>query len=192
MWRTTYDLLDRWDTENDTNSGNGIVRVVDQNECLGEVVGPGGWNDLDQLFAGLYGQSWQSGAKKKTHEFKSTGCSAAEYRSQMSLWCLLSAPLIAGCDLADMDSATRETLTNAEAIAVDQDSLGVPAWRAQKLEQLEVWQKPLANGDIAVGLFNRGESPQTVTVAWKCLGIAGDWNVRDLWAHKKLGSFKES
>lgn len=192
LWRTTYDLIDRWDTDNDTNSGNGIVRMLDQNEALGAFAGPGGWNDLDQLFAGLYGQSWQSGTRKKRDDPKYSGCSVTEYRAQMSLWCLLSAPLIAGCDLTEMDPATLETLTNAEAIAVNQDPLGVPAWRAQILEQREVWQKPLANGDVAVGLFNRGDTSQTISASWRSLGIAGDWFVRDLWDHKNLGAFREN
>ncbi len=188
MWRTTFDLIDRWDTDVDSNFGNGIVRIVDQNECLGAFAGPGGWNDLDQLFAGLYGNSWQSGKKAKGDP-KGPGCTDTEYRSQMSLWCLLSAPLIAGCDLAEMDQVTRETLTNPEAIALDQDPLGIPAWRAYKFGDMEVWQKPLANGDVGAGLFNRGDKPQTITMRWSCLGIEGQRNVRDLWLRKDLGRF---
>ncbi|MCX6997467.1 MAG: GDSL-type esterase/lipase family protein [Kiritimatiellaeota bacterium] len=189
MWRTTFDLIDRWDTDVDSCFGNGIVRVVDQNECLGEFAGAGGWNDLDQLFAGLYGYSWQTGEKKKSDP-KYIGCTDTEYRAQMSLWCLLCAPLIAGCDLADMNQTTRELLTNRELIALNQDPLGIPAWRAQKMGDLEVWTKPLKNGDIAVGLFNRSDKPQRMTASWRCLDISGQWKARDLWAHKDLGEFE--
>jgi len=74
-----------------------------------------------------------------------------------------------------------------EAIAINLDPLGIPSWRAEKFEDLEVWQKPLANGVVAIGLFNRSGNPRPVKVSWKCLGIAGDWNVRDLWSRAPAG-----
>ena len=65
-----------------------------------------------------------------------------------------------------MDAPTKAILTNREAIAIDQDSLGVPAWKAHKLADLEVWQKPLAGGDWAHGMLNRGNKPATITARW--------------------------
>jgi alpha-galactosidase len=57
---------------------------------------------------------------------------------------------------------------------------------------LEVWAKPLADGGVAVGLFNRGESSNPVTVNFKDIGVKGSAKVRDLWSHKDLGSFTNS
>ena len=77
----------------------------------------------------------------------------------------LGAPLLIGCDMADMDPFTLSLLTNDEVLAVSQDPLGsqaAPVWRSQGLE---VWAKPLEDGSKAVGLFNRNRTPESVTAA---------------------------
>jgi alpha-galactosidase len=106
----------------------------------------------------------------------------------MSLWVLLAAPLLAGNDLSKMNSETLEILTNKEVIAVDQDSKGIQGRRVEQEGPLEVWAKPLADGAVAVGLFNRGESKNPVTVEFKDVGLKESAKVRDLWSHKDLGS----
>jgi alpha-galactosidase len=97
----------------------------------------------------------------------------------------MSASLIASCDVRTMDAATKATLTNREAIAINQDSLGVPAWKARKLAELEVWQKPLAGGDWAVGLLNRGNKPANIIARGIDLGLDGAYRIRDLWSGKE-------
>jgi alpha-galactosidase len=52
--------------------------------------------------------------------------------------------------------------------------------------------KPLADGSKAVGLFNRGEGAASMTAHFKDVGVGESARVRDLWAHKDLGTFKES
>ena len=94
----------------------------------------------------------------------------------------MSASLIASCDVRTMDAATKAILTNREAIAINQDSWGVPAWKARKLADLEVWQKPLSGGDWAVGLLNRGSKPATVAARRIDLGLRGAHRARDLWS----------
>jgi alpha-galactosidase len=113
--------------------------------------------------------------------------SETEYRTHMSLWCLLAAPLLAGNDLRSMSDATRAILTNKEAIAIDQDPLGKQAVRLAARGDLEVWARPLADGGKAVGLFNRGSEAATVTARWSEIGISGAHRVRDLWAHQDRG-----
>jgi alpha-galactosidase len=88
----------------------------------------------------------------------------------MSLWALLAAPLLAGNDLSKMNQETLDILTNKEVIAVDQDAKGVQGRRVAQEGPLEVWAKPLADGSVAVGLFNRGESANPVTVNFKDVG----------------------
>jgi alpha-galactosidase len=132
--------------------------------------------DADALVVGLRG---------KSHDAQFKGCTDVEYRTQFSFLCLMSANLIASCDIRDMDAATKAILTNREAIAIDQDSLGVPAWKARKLADLEVWQKPLSGGDWAVGFLNRGEKPATVAARWIDLGLRGAYRARDLWSGKE-------
>jgi alpha-galactosidase len=164
LWRTTEDISDNYESMSFIGFGqNGLERFA----------GPGHWNDPDML---------EIGNGKMTHD---------EYRTHMSLWCMLAAPLLAGNDLSKMTKATLATLTNQEVVAVDQDPKGAQGHRVSQLGPLDVWVKPLADGTQAVGLFNRGESLNPVTVKFSDIGVTGSAGLRDLWAHKDLGSFKD-
>jgi alpha-galactosidase len=161
LWRTTGDISDRWQSM--SNIG------FDRQAGREKYAGPGHWNDPDML------------------EIGNGGMSDTEYRTHMSLWCLLAAPLLAGNDLRQMQPHILEILTNKEVIAVDQDKLGKQAVRVAKDKDLEVWARPLADGGHAVGLFNRGDAGAKVTAKWSDIGITGSHKARDLWAHKDLG-----
>jgi len=165
LWRTTEDIIDKYDRMS--------VIGFDQ-DGLEPFAGPGHWNDPDMLEVGNGGMN---------HD---------EYITHMSLWVLLAAPLLAGNDLSKMTPETLDLLTNKEVIAVDQDSKGVQGRRVAQEGPLEVWAKPLADGSVAVGLFNRGESTNPVTVDFKNLGRRGSATVRNLWTHSDLGSFAGS
>ncbi|MGH9622108.1 MAG: glycoside hydrolase family 27 protein, partial [Bryobacteraceae bacterium] len=131
----------------------------------------GHWNDPDMLEVG------------------NGGMSNTEYRTHMSLWSLLAAPLLAGNDIRHMSKETKAILLNKEVIAVDQDRLGKEATRVAKNGDLEVWARPLSGGAYAVGLFNRGPSSAKVTAHWSDVGFHGKARVRDLWAHANRGVF---
>ncbi|HZT40527.1 MAG TPA: glycoside hydrolase family 27 protein [Bryobacteraceae bacterium] len=164
LWRTTGDISDNWRSMSDI----GFNRQLG----LEKYAGPGHWNDPDMLEVG------------------NGGMSAAEYRTHMSLWAILAAPLLAGNDIRTMTAETREILCNREVIAIDQDKAGHQGYRISKEGEAEVWAKPLAGGDWAVGLFNRGESPVRITVRWSDLKLSGRRKVRDLWAHEDMGAFE--
>lgn len=155
-WRTTGDISDNWESM----SHIGFDQQVD----LAPYAGPGHWNDPDMLEVG------------------NGGMTDTEYRTHMSLWSLLAAPLLAGNDLRHVPPATLAILTNKEVIAINQDRLGKQATRVSKDGDLEVWSRPLADGSHAVGLFNRGLQTAKVTARWADLGITGSMQVRDLWA----------
>ncbi len=91
-----------------------------------------------------------------------------------------------------LDPFTTALLGNDEVLAVDQDALGKPAGRKAKDGMLEVWARPLSDGTMAVGLFNRGGAAAEVTVRWADVGVQGEQPVRDLWRQKDLGSFTDS
>jgi len=174
LWRTTGDITDKWAGK--YNYSWGVLNIVDMNEPLWPFAGPSHWNDPDMLEVG------------------NGGLTTTEYRSHFSLWAMMAAPLIAGNDIAKMDEATREILTNKEVIAVDQDRLGVQGRRAWKDGDKEVWVKQLSGGARAVLLFNRGKEPAEITATWDQLGYPEKLraNVRDLWAHKDLKPAEES
>jgi alpha-galactosidase len=131
--------------------------------------GAGHWNDPDMLEVG------------------NGGMTDDEYKTHMSLWCILASPLLAGNDIRDMKPNVAEILMNKEVIAVDQDKLGKQGVRVAKEGTTEVWSKPLADGGHAIALFNRGGDTATVTAKWSDLGITGSKSVRDLWKHADLG-----
>ena len=164
-WRTTGDISDHYDRMSVIGFGqNGLEKFAS----------PGHWNDPDMLEVGNGGMK---------HD---------EYLTHMSLWALLAAPLLAGNDIRGMSAETKDMLTNSEVIAIDQDAKGIQGHRLWDEGPLEIWTKPLADGTQAVGLFNRGESPLKITLDFKMVGISGAANLRDLWAHKDLGSSENS
>jgi alpha-galactosidase len=137
---------------------------------------PGHWNDPDML------------------EIGNGGMTADEYRTHMSLWSLLAAPLLAGNDLRSMSDETKEILTNSEVIAIDQDPDGKPVQRISEAEALAVvLARPLHDGSMAVGLFNRADQPQPLSINWSSVNLAGKkLRVRDLWKHAEVQVSGES
>jgi alpha-galactosidase len=121
-----------------------------------------------------------------------TGLTPNEQYTHISLWCLLAAPLLIGCDMTQLDDFTLSLLSNDEVIEVDQDPLGRQASRVTKNGNLEVWAKDMEDGSKAVGLFNRGETSQPVEVKYSDLGLKGKHRIRDLWRQKDLGKFRNS
>ena len=139
------------------------------------------WNDPDYLLLG-YLSNW----KGKTVP---TPLTPNEQYTQVSLWCLVAAPLIFSGDITRLDDFTLSLLTNDEIIEVDQDPLGKAGYRVVKQGNNEVWMKQLEDGSLAVGLFNRGGTLSKITVLWSDLHISGKQSVRDLWRQKDIGIF---
>lgn len=184
LWRISYDVGDMWDTPHNARSCIGILAAIDACANLEIHAGPGGWNDPDMLVVGLGNKGYIKGG----------GCNSAEYQTQVSMWCLLAAPLMIGCDIRNMDAETRRILTNPEAIAVDQDPLGKQGNRVARTGSTDVWRKPMAKGALAIALLNRGETEAVVTAKWSDLGLkpGAEFVLRDLWAHQDLGQFKDT
>jgi len=171
-WRTTGDITDSWGSM----AGIGFA----QEKCS-PYASPGHWNDPDMLVVGKVG--WGP-------SLRDSRLTPNEQYTHMSLWCLLSSPLLIGCDLTQLDEFTLNLLTNDEVLEVNQDPLGKQASPVAKDGYLEVWAKPMEDGSTAVGLFNRDETPKTVTAKWSDLGLSGARRVRDLWRQKDIGTFK--
>jgi alpha-galactosidase len=115
------------------------------------------------------------------------GMSSDEYRSHLSLWSLLSAPLLLGNDVRSITPETLAIVANTEVIAIDQDSLGRQARPVVRQADTEIWVKPLADGSLAVGLFNRSTAAVRLSVPWSQLGLtAPPSSIRDLWLHVDL------
>lgn len=160
LWRTTGDISDNW---------RAMSRIGFSQFDIAGSIKPGHWNDPDML------------------EIGNGGMSADEYRTHMSLWSLLAAPLIAGNDLRDMSDETKSILMNHEVIAVDQDPDGKPVKRISPEEASAVITvRPLHGGAYAVGLFNRDDKPQEIGVKWADLEVGKPGKIRDLWKHEDV------
>jgi alpha-galactosidase len=148
---------------------------------------PGKWVDPDMLVAGLYGTGRAAALCTEGQ-----GCTDTEYRSQMSLWALMSAPLYLSVDIRRVNKATLETLTNPEVIEVNQDPLGDFPDRIGDESEQEVWVKDMEDGSKTVALLNKAATPAEITVQWSDLGLKGKHTVRDLWQRKDVGQFDKT
>ena len=159
LWRTTDDIRDNY---------RSMALIGFSQAGLEKYAGPGHWNDPDMLEVG------------------NGGMNADQYRTQMTLWSILAAPLLAGNDLSRMDEITKSILLNKEVIAVDQDKLGV---QGHRVGPPQIWMKPLSDGGKAVALFNyvTDDEAEPLTLHFKDVGMEGLVHIRDLWAHKDLG-----
>ncbi|MEO7934387.1 MAG: glycoside hydrolase family 27 protein [Chthoniobacterales bacterium] len=177
MWRISGDFWDRW---------KDLDHQFDLLAAWQDVGGPGHWPDADMIPFGHIGiKCTIAGPDRQTRY------TPDEQRTLMSLWSLAPSPLMLGANLPDLDEPTLALLTNDEVLAVNQDRLGAKAKRVVQRNGTEVWVKTLENGDKAVGLFNRGDAAADVEVLWSEASLAGSRKVRDLWAHKDLGSFSD-
>lgn len=183
LWRTTGDIRDKWKAKPNTD-GMGILDIVDINAALYEYAGPGRWNDPDMLVVGLYG------AKGPASDLGGVGCSDIEYQSQVSLWSIMAAPLIATNNLSDMNAETKRILMNDEVIAVNQDKLGRQAIRKINNETWDIFVKSLDNDDVAIAILNKSGTVQNCTIDFKDLGLTDSYNIKDLWMHKIIGKGK--
>lgn len=167
-WRTTGDIRDAWDSMSKKGFGQDKWALFSSQ---------GHWNDPDMLVVGQVG--WGT-----PHPTRLT---PDEQYTHITIWCLLSAPLLLGCDLENLDDFALNLLTNDEVLGVNQDALGRQALCVAKNGDTRVYAKDLAEGSKAVGLFNLGETNATVAANWSDLKLSGTLAVRDLWRQKDLG-----
>lgn len=164
-WRTTLDIMDTYES---------MVSNILYNDAGWRVAGPGQWNDPDML------------------EIGNGGLNQDEAQTHMSLWSLAKAPLIIGCDVTNMTSATLALLTNAEVIAVNQDPLAVQGHRIWNDTVSDVWAGPLSGDRFVAVLWNReGSGALSIALDFDLIGASPSaaYSVRDLWQATDLGDF---
>ena len=145
LWRMTGDIRDTWAS---------MAGIGFQQTGREKYAGPGHWNDTDMLVVGMVG--WSQGSRP-------TNLTPNEQLTHIALWALQAAPMLIGADLSKIDEWTTNVLGNREVLAVNQDVLGKPAGRLSSDGWMDVWARPLADGSMAVGLFNRSPEPAAMT-----------------------------
>lgn len=179
-WRTTGDIRDTWES---------VSSIGFSQDRWTPFAGPGHWNDPDMLVVGKLG--WGEVRKNRLTE--------DEQITHITLWSILAAPLLLGCDLSQIDSFTLNLICNNEVLAVNQDPKGIQGHcvldvrktsdQGQTTVHHSIYKKGLIDGSLAVGLFNRADFPSVINVTWKDLGIQGINLVHDIWAQEDIGTF---
>jgi alpha-galactosidase len=187
LWRTTGDIYDCFDCFKEQGgwTANGVMKILDMQKDMRQYAGPGHWNDPDMLEVG------------------NGGMTASEDRAHFSMWCMIAAPLIAGNDLKNMSPQTLATLTNGDAIDINQDALGVQGLKYKSEDGFETWLKPLKGGDWAVCFLNRSAASKAIDFDWmknvvsddvskrKLDATAETFKIKDVWTKKELGDTKK-
>ena len=167
-WRTTGDIRDTWRSMSGIGFNQGKAAPYAK---------PGNWNDPDMLVVGQVG--WGN--------LHPSGLTPDEQYTHISLWCLLSAPLLIGCDMTKFDDFTLNLLENDEVLALDQDALGKEATCVVTNGDVRVYEKELEDGGRALGFFNLGSAPASLQFNQLApLGFTGAQHVRDLWRQSNL------
>lgn len=182
-WRTTDDITDNWGEarhgwqNGGGGAGGGVATIGFNQGIVAPYAQPGNWNDPDMLVVGQIG--WGN--------LHPTRLTPDEQYTHISLWCLLSAPLLIGCDMTRFDDFTLGLLSNDEVLALDQDALGKEAVCVISEGGVRVYEKELEDGGRAVGFFNLGVHPaQRDFKEFARLNLSGRQHVRDLWRQKNL------
>ena len=169
-WRTSHDIVDTWESL--------YVTGFERQPGLHPYAGPGHWNDPDMLIVGKVG--WSS-------SLRDSRLTPDEQYTHISLWSLLAANMLIGCDISQMDDFTFNLLCNNEVNAVNQDVLGHQAHQDVVEDGMQIWSRDLSDGSIAVGIFNLNEAsvPVQLDGALGKIGLNAP-TVRDLWRQKDI------
>jgi alpha-galactosidase len=180
MWRITNDIQDFYNHESITDDKKSwafsTLDIIDRMAEISHTIKPGCWADADMFEIGNGNQTID------------------EYKTQFTMWCMLPAPLIMGNDIRKMTDDIKAILMNKEAIAVNQDPAVIPAKRIRKDDNTELWSRTLADGSLCIVVLNKTKTNQKLEFSWEEIGLPASQkaNVRDLWQHKSLGTFKKS
>jgi alpha-galactosidase len=173
LWRTTGDIRPRF------LQHHGVLDLFDAQAKIRKYNKPNAWNDPDMLEVG------------------NEGLSFIESQTHFALWCMMAAPLMSGNDLRNMNADIMKVLTNKNAIAVNQDKLGIQCFLWKKQNGIEVWVKPLVDGNFAICLLNRSALSKELRFDPKgsfrdkdfdrSYTIDGSFNLRDIWSDFDYG-----
>ncbi len=186
-YRSTGDIQDNWDSIRHIALSQIDKKAFTGNYCH---------NDMDMLVVGMYG-----GSNSDWIGSKIGGCTDAQYKSHFSLWAMMGSPLMIGCDIRNANQVTKDILQNKDIIAINQDPEARGAYRIKvepnwfNEKDAFVLVKALADGDLAIGLFNFSDNTRELTVQFWDMGIpaasGAALSMYDCWEHKELGIFKE-
>lgn len=173
-WRISGDIQASWES---------IKYVMSKNMYLSAYAGNGHYNDMDMLVVGF----------PKGARVGGNGLTQEEEEAHFGLWCIMSSPLLIGCDMSTIPETSLNLLKNKELIALNQDPLGLQAYVVQHNNEGYVLVKDILEKrgtTRAVALYNPSDTVCTFEVPFECLELGGDVKVRDLIKKEDLGTFQ--
>jgi len=188
LWRISGDIYPCFNCEfkhPENWSSWGFMKIAEMRKDIRKFSGPDHWNDFDMLEVG-------------------NGMTVAEDRSHFTMWSMLASPLIAGNDFRKMSKETLAILTNKELIEINQDKLGIQGFKYSEENGLQIWVKPLSDGNWAITFLNISDISRKINFDWKANPIKDtDFNmeinfatktykIKDLWKNKDAGSTKKT
>lgn len=165
-WRISHDISCKWKSVKDIIAQNLYLSAFAEN----------GYNDMDMLEVGRT-------------------LSPEEDRTHFAMWCIMSSPLLIGCDLTTLNPETMRLVTNKDLIALNQDLLGKQAYVADRQNGAYILVKDIEkeNGTTrAVAIYNPEDEPRNVTLCFSTIDLGGEIELRDLMLQKDLGAFTDS
>jgi len=163
-WRTTEDIYLGWES---------VKSIINQSLYLSAYTTYGHYNDMDMLEVGR-------------------GLTEEEDKTHFGMWCIMSSPLLIGCDLHDIKGNALELMQNEELIALNQNELGLQAYVVEKENDCYILVKDveeLYGKKRAVAVYNPSNGTKTVSVNFSMLDLAGEVKARDLFERTDVGTF---
>ena len=164
-WRTTGDIYDGWAS---------VKGILAENLYMSAYCYDGYYNDMDMLEVGRS----MSEEEDKTH---------------FGMWCIMSSPLLIGCNMATIKPRPLALLKNTELIALNQDPLGLQAYVVQHIGETYVLVKDiltLHGNTRAVALYNPSDRQEEMCISFSEVDLGGKVRVRDLFEHQDLGEME--
>ena len=166
-WRISEDIWLGWES---------VKGIIGQNLYLSAYASKGRYNDMDMLEVGR-------------------GLSPEEDKTHFGMWCIMSSPLLIGCDLTTLSEESLSLLKNPELLALNQDPLALQAYVAQYSDSVYVLVKDIKNPysvTRAVAVYNPTDSTRTVTLDFTGIDLAGKIKVRDVFERTDKGTFEQN
>ena len=180
-WRTTEDIRANWDS---------VKSLIGENLYLGAYASPGHYNDIDMLEVGQR----KGSVKTAFGKHGDTGLTFDEETTHFGMWCMLSSPLLIGCDVRTLPDETKKLITNPYLVAMNQNDLGLQGYVAAREGDAYVLVKDAVEKfgkSRYVALYNASDKPHEFTVKASDLDLGGTIDAFDLVEMGDVGCFRD-